>query len=168
MKSLLKNEEGISLIEVLVALAILALIGVGFLSALATSSKAIIIADTRTTAESLARSQMEYVKDQPYSVEEDWSYKVSHTGLTELALGIPDWWDPPVNPPDPPDNPPLLSAIYSGYSVEVKAEDFDADGDGYIDGDDAGIRRITVSIYHNDYEQNNPPLLVLEDYKVLR
>ncbi len=66
MIKLTKNEKGFTLIEVLIALAILGLIGVAFLSALATASKAIIIADERTTAESLARSQMEYVKDQLY------------------------------------------------------------------------------------------------------
>lgn len=62
----MKNEKGFTLIEVLVALAILGIIGTGFLMALATASKAIIIADERTTAESLARSQMEYVKNQAY------------------------------------------------------------------------------------------------------
>ena len=64
----MKNEKGFTLIEVLVALAILGLIAVTFLMALSTASKAIIIADERTTAESLARSQMEYIKEQDYNV----------------------------------------------------------------------------------------------------
>ncbi len=68
MKSLMKKEKGFTLIEVLVALLILAIIGTGFLMALTIASKAIIIADERTTAESLARSQMEYVKDLDYAV----------------------------------------------------------------------------------------------------
>ncbi|GAI53421.1 unnamed protein product, partial [marine sediment metagenome] len=62
----LKNEKGFSLVEVLIALAILGIIGVAILFGLATASTALIIADERATAESLARSQMEYVKNQGY------------------------------------------------------------------------------------------------------
>ena len=57
-----KNERGFTLIEVLVALAIVSLVVVAFLMAINTAAKANIIANERTTAESLARSQMEYVK----------------------------------------------------------------------------------------------------------
>jgi prepilin-type N-terminal cleavage/methylation domain-containing protein len=60
------NSKGFSLIEVMIALALMAIIGVAFLGALATASKAILIADEQATAESLARSQMEYVKNQDY------------------------------------------------------------------------------------------------------
>lgn len=63
-----KNEKGFSLIEVIIALALLGIIGVALLSGLATASKAIYIADERATAESLARSQMEYVKEQDYLI----------------------------------------------------------------------------------------------------
>ena len=61
-----KGERGVGLIEVLIALAILGLVAAAFLSGLATATKAVFIADERTTAESLARSQMEYVKNQGY------------------------------------------------------------------------------------------------------
>lgn len=64
---MIKDERGITLIEVLIAVALLSIIGVAFLSGLATASKAIFVADERATAESLARSQMEYVKNQPYA-----------------------------------------------------------------------------------------------------
>ena len=49
------------------ALAILGLIAVAFLSGLSTASKAVFIADERATAENLAQSQMEYVKNQDYA-----------------------------------------------------------------------------------------------------
>ena len=65
----MKNERGFSLIEVLVALALLGIIAVAFLGGLATASKAIFIADERATSESLARSQMEYVKNLTYEYE---------------------------------------------------------------------------------------------------
>ena len=65
---LIKNEKGFSLIEAIIAIAILGILAVAFLSGLATASKAIYIADERATAENLARSQMEYVKEQNYSI----------------------------------------------------------------------------------------------------
>jgi len=71
----MKNERGFSLIEVLVALALLGIIAVAFLGGLATASKAMIIADERATAESLARSQMEYVKNQDYDYNDPQSYE---------------------------------------------------------------------------------------------
>ena len=43
------------------------MMGLAFLSALATSAKATLIMDERTTARNLACSQMEYVKSQDYS-----------------------------------------------------------------------------------------------------
>lgn len=65
-KKLKGSEAGLSLIETLVALAILGSIAVVFLSGLATAAKATFIADERATAESLARSAMEDVKNQDY------------------------------------------------------------------------------------------------------
>jgi len=63
----MKSEKGFSLIEVLVSLVLLSMIAVGFLSALATSYRAALIVDERTTARNLATSQMEYVKSQNYA-----------------------------------------------------------------------------------------------------
>ena len=60
------SETGVTLIETLVALALIGIISVAFLSGLATAAKATFIADERATAESLARSQIEYVKNQDY------------------------------------------------------------------------------------------------------
>jgi len=60
------RERGATLIETVVALAILGIISVAFLSGLATTSKAVFIADERTTAESLAQSQLEWAKDYEY------------------------------------------------------------------------------------------------------
>lgn len=63
------SESGITFIETLLALALLGIIGVSFLSSLATTSKASIIADEQTTAESLARTQMEWAKRAEYVYE---------------------------------------------------------------------------------------------------
>ena len=60
------RESGITFIETIVALAILGTIAVAFLSGLATTYKAAFITDEQATAESMARSQMEWVKNADY------------------------------------------------------------------------------------------------------
>jgi len=63
------HESGVSLIEAVVALAILGIIIATFLNGLTLTSKAAFTADERATAESLAQSQMEYVKKSAYAPE---------------------------------------------------------------------------------------------------
>ncbi len=60
------KEAGVSLIETVIALARLGLISAALLSGLATGSKGTVIADEQATAESLVRSELEYVKNQAY------------------------------------------------------------------------------------------------------
>ena len=62
-----RRESGVTFLETIVALAILSAITVTFLTGLATASKAAYISDEQTTAESLAQSQMEWVKNTSYS-----------------------------------------------------------------------------------------------------
>jgi type II secretory pathway pseudopilin PulG len=63
------RESGVSLIETVVALAVLGAIAVTFLSGVVISSKAVFIIDEQATAESLARSQLEWVKNTTYSYD---------------------------------------------------------------------------------------------------
>ena len=67
----MKSEMGTSLLETLVALALLGIIGVVFLGALATSSKARLIADEHASARIMAESQMENIKKQDYASSYD-------------------------------------------------------------------------------------------------
>jgi len=60
------RSRGFSLIEVSIAIALIGIVVVGILSALSYASMVLIIADREATAESLARSQIEYIKNQPY------------------------------------------------------------------------------------------------------
>ena len=62
-----RRESGVTFLETIVALAILSAITVTFLTGLATASKAAYISDEQTTAERLAQSQMEWVKNTSYS-----------------------------------------------------------------------------------------------------
>ena len=63
----LKKENGYTLIEVLISLVILGIVGIGFLAAIGTTYKANLTSDQLVSAESLARTQLETIKTQPYS-----------------------------------------------------------------------------------------------------
>lgn len=76
-----RRESGITLIETVVALAILGTIGVIFLSGLTTTSKAAFIFDEQATAESLARSQMEWAQNA------DYVYDATQYSLTPIPSG---------------------------------------------------------------------------------
>ena len=60
------RESGVTLLETLLALAILGAVAVTFLNGLSAISKAAFINDEQATAESLARSQMEWGKNADY------------------------------------------------------------------------------------------------------
>jgi len=62
----LQGQRGFSLVEVLVGLAIFAAIGVALMNGLSTGYKSLEISQERTFAESLAKSQVEYLKSQKY------------------------------------------------------------------------------------------------------
>ena len=113
-KSVTKNERGVGLIEVLVALAILGVIAVAFLTGLATTAKAVVIADVRTTAESLARTQMEDIKGQPYD-----------------DTSIPPVYD-------------VLSSTPPDFSIDIAAERMDPEEDGTGNDDGIQKITVTV------------------------
>ena len=140
LKKLNRNQKGFTLIEVLIAIAILGMIAVPFLTALSTSSRALIIADERTTAESLVRSEIEYVKSQDYC-NASWSYNVNSTGST--VPGQPDWL---VGSHALPDN-------CKDYSLTVNASPIDD-----------GIQKITVTVERD----NDKLVLTTSTYKVNR
>lgn len=67
----MKSEIGSSLIETVVALALLGITGAVFLGALATSSNSRFLADEHTSARIIAESQMENLKKQTYAFSYD-------------------------------------------------------------------------------------------------
>ena len=60
------NQKGLTLTEIIIAMAIFGLVGSGVMFALNVSSKTILSAHEITTAESLTRTMIEYVKRTPY------------------------------------------------------------------------------------------------------
>ena len=75
--NLFGGQKGMTLLETLVALGILALIGVAFMSALSTGTRSTAILDEQVQAESLARSQLEDIKKSTYDDIEPIEYPVT-------------------------------------------------------------------------------------------
>jgi type II secretory pathway pseudopilin PulG len=98
----LREERGMALLEALVALAILGLTAVAFLGGLGTVFRAGGISDVRSTAESLATSQLEQIRDTGYS----------YNATAYDAAALPDATD------------------YAGYAVNITAVALNSPDDG--------------------------------------
>ena len=154
----MKNEKGFSLIEVMIAIALLGIIGVAFLGALATASNAIFIADERATAESLARSQMEYVKNQVYITADPYAPGVPGTGEVTYEK---------IADAEIPVGYVICSVNRAGDTVEdiIYGVPWDSDpAANQAANVDAGLQRIKLIIKHLD----KPEVITLEGYKVDR
>jgi type II secretory pathway pseudopilin PulG len=121
------SSRGVTLVEIMIAIAFFGIIFIAFLGSLSTASRVLIIADERATAESLARSQMEYVKNQaslpspgelPIPSEyEQASYRAVllppvslKTGLQEITIEI-------YHDDEPLDDEPLVTLV--GYKLFI-------------------------------------------------
>jgi Tfp pilus assembly protein PilV len=78
----MKSEKGAMLIEVMVAMALLGIIGVTLLSGTATTSTARMTAEERSTAKILAESVMEELKTQEYDTSYDYTVPPEFTGYS--------------------------------------------------------------------------------------
>jgi prepilin-type N-terminal cleavage/methylation domain-containing protein len=151
-----RSQGGFSVIEVMVAMALLGIIGVAFLGALSTAFKVNYITDERTTAESLIRSQVEYVKGQDYRSAVTYDAGVPGSGEA-IYLKIDD------------------SGIPEGYTIKgvnragdaVENTIYGVPWDSLNDQPlvtDGGFQRIEAVIKHLDKEE----VITLEAYKVNR
>ncbi|MBI2855749.1 MAG: type II secretion system protein [Chloroflexi bacterium] len=77
-------QRGIALLETLMALALLGVIGVGFMAAASTSGISTARLDERVEALALARAQVEKIKSLPYAS----SYTVSVTPPSGYSIAI--------------------------------------------------------------------------------
>jgi len=62
-----KGQQGFSTVEILVSVALLSIIAVGFLTALSTAPRTIVRTDEQETAKNIAEMQMEYIRELPYA-----------------------------------------------------------------------------------------------------
>ena len=79
------SSRGFSLIEVSIAIALIGVLAVAIMGALSYASTVLIITDRQATAESLAKSQMEFVKNQGYDPADN-----GDVGTYDEITGIPD------------------------------------------------------------------------------
>lgn len=139
------RSRGFTLIEVVIAIALIGIVGAAILSALSTASLALIIADRRATAESIARTQMEYVKNQssnPYEFAPNGG-EVIYVKIADIPDGYAIW---SINREDVPVEDVIGVPWDSGNNTAA-----------YVD---AGIQRIKLVIKNDD-----DVIVTLEDYK---
>ena len=131
---MLKSQNGFSTVEVLLAIALLGVVAVAYLSALSTSSKALMLADEQATAESLSRAQLEYVKNQEY-------INYLEAGHAEYQLiSIPTPYTEVYSISDP-----ITVKSLDPYNYDAGTQQYD---ELYSGEEDKGLQEITVHIYH--------------------
>lgn len=156
----MRNQKGVSVIEAIIALAILGVVAIAFLGGLMTSLKAVSIADERSTAQSLSQSQMEYVKNQDYTGA-DPGGEVTYN----KTAGIPQGY---YIRGLPREGYTSTGIDYNYTSENIIGVPWDPDS-GMPSYNDTGIQKIIVIIYH-PYDAAHPDVrvLILADYKVRR
>ena len=135
-----RSERGVTLAEVLIALFILGFVGVAVIAGVFTAVKGNDTARTRITAESLARSELEYVNSQAY----DTLYP---------GMSTPMPWEYTL-----PDDPPRWDALhnglpwdYTGYEITVSSSE-----------KATGIQRITAVVRDMNKDVD---ILTIETYR---
>lgn len=151
-KALRGRSGGFTLIEVLIALALFAIIAIVFAGGLTTASRAVTIADIRTRAESLARTQMESVKEQDYEHAPDGGV-YNYTKISDVSEGYSIC---SLNRASPP------SVVNCEPSDPVLGIPWDSESNNATDSDN-GLQKITLIIKHEGRE-----IITLEGYKVYR
>lgn len=134
----LSGQKGISLIENLVAVGILAAIGVAFMSALFTGYRSVGILDEKQQAETLIRSQLEDIKSGPYQESGEYPIVVELPPQYSMSITV----TPPMHIGTLDNNVPLEELL--GYSVTT-------------------IQEITVSVSHG-----GKPVLSVACYKAIQ
>ncbi|MCX6007110.1 MAG: prepilin-type N-terminal cleavage/methylation domain-containing protein [Chloroflexi bacterium] len=135
-----RNETGMTLPEALIALAIFAIVGVTFVSALGTNFKVLLMTDQRTTAESLAKTQLEAINNAPYDFTPPYEYS---------KITLPYGYDIQPNGSD----------INHIAVVLIDPET------GAVSGTDLGVQKVTCNV---TCLWQSPPwgsVIVVESYK---
>jgi len=80
------NERGASLVEILVSVAIMAIVFAAFLSALSTASFGVAVVNERVTAGNIARAQLEHVQKTDFIAATDYytPAAIPHTGYSAV------------------------------------------------------------------------------------
>lgn len=140
-KKLQKTSEGFTLVETLIALAILAIITVGIFGIFKAVNKSAGIYETRTVATGLANEQMELIRNLPY-----------------LQVGTTEGW--PQG--DIPSNSPARNINNVNYFVHTDVQYVDDPFDELAPNDpyNADYKKARVWVTWDKYPINNPVTLV--------
>ena len=148
------RSRGFTLIEVLIALALFAIIAIVFAGGLSTASRAVLTADVRTRAESLARTQMESVKTQNYTAATQAPWQVLYQRIGDIPTGyLICSVNTTTNQTTNCGSTPSVSIIAVAWDSETSSPA----------SSETGLQKITVVIEHDDREVTR-----LEGYKVDR
>lgn len=152
------HSRGFTLIEVLIALALFSIIAITFLGGLTTASMAVLTADVRATAESLAKTQMEDVKN-PNQAYDPAPYGgvANYTKITGIPLSYT-----------------ICSVDRDGVTVNCDDSDpiiavpWDSEGNQLLNVDN-GLQRIRLVVKHEGVVKHEDQVIfTLEGYKVNR
>jgi type II secretory pathway pseudopilin PulG len=139
-----RSERGVTLMETLIALFILAAVGVAVIAGVYTSVKGTDLTRTRITAESLARIELEYVSSQPFKT--NWDYSLPNDSPT-----YPTGWRAPLTFPIDYSN---------GYSITVAASE------NVTTGTKASSKqKIKVDVKYSNSTNPNIPILTIVTYQ---
>jgi prepilin-type N-terminal cleavage/methylation domain-containing protein len=139
------DERGMSLVETLVTVAIVAIILAAFLAALSVGSFGVSVVRERVMAENLARAQLEYIKNYTYTVG------------AIVDDPNPEENDYPIIE-HPEEYPISMDISYWDSSTETFTSDRSDDDPGCC-----GMQMITVTISHK-----GEPIFRVLDYKLNR
>ncbi|HEY41790.1 MAG TPA: hypothetical protein G4O18_08035 [Dehalococcoidia bacterium] len=109
------SEKGISTIEVLLGIVILGLVSVCFLGSVGTGTQATVVTREQSIAESLVRSEAEYVKGCAYQYDAS-EYPVDPTLTLPAGWTVPTYVEP-VHASDDGLQKVTITAEYQGETV---------------------------------------------------
>jgi len=134
---LIRGQRGLTLIEVLVVVGLLAAIGVAFMTAMSTAHRSVGVLDEKTQAEALARSQLEQIKNAPYPEDP----AVQGTDVYPVTVDLPTQYSMVINVI----RPTCIGEADNCTPLEELA------GDEVVN-----IQQITVSVFRTGSEGDRP------------
>lgn len=148
-----RKENGFTLIEVIISLAIISVIVIAFFAAITTAGKALLVLQEKTIADSIAQSIIETVKQMPYSSSDGIYTYIDGEDTAGFHLAHPDY--------------SVWSVVDWSGSERIIVEDivgvnWDINTYSPVDTDNQ-LQRIEIVIKHGTKE-----VVVLESFKVDR
>jgi len=151
------RSRGATLIEVVIAIVVLGFVVASIPTAMIVVHKMQAQQDERRVAEYLTRSELEYIKNQPYIWGNVTGYK-GYPPLYDLVHFTENYFLKVVAIP-------IDKATYQPLDIKSRSCDHDPEEScPYVE--DQGIQEITISVYTSRNPGEMAPVLVTTNYKV--